>query len=1113
MTTLPHDRSVTPPATATTGERVALATKAALVEQLLSAGVIADFAHPIILGLAVALVWDRMPLPMLIGWAIAVVAATILRAVVRSHSRARSYPPDRALRLTRLTVGAQALAWGVGAAAAAPDLPLPVLALLLVLVTGLVSGAFTTLTPDLASARLFIGGMLLPMAVGVMLNGVDREHVLGVIMIVTYAGFMVLAIQRAHRSLLERHRMHVLLEESEAVAVLERRYMDALLESAPVAICTVLPDGRVGRINRAFERLFGYSTLDAQGRVLDDLIVPPSGRRAAVGYLELAAAGGGVRAEVERMRKDGSTVTVRLSAAHVEGAGEGEVFAVYEDLTQRRRAAETANKLAAIVESSEDAIYSQDLDGIVLSWNAGAERLYGHPADEMVGTSGNVMTPPERLDELRDLHARLAAGQRCPPFETERLRRDGTRVTVSLSASPIRNADGDVIAYSKVARDIATEVAARRALDEARRAAERAAQSRAMFLANMSHEIRTPMNAILGFSELLLESELAPEQRHSLGLVQTSAQTLLTLIDDILDFSKIEADQVQLESIVFDLPHVLETTTSLLSVRARERRIELLADVAGDVAVKVRGDPTRLRQVLTNLIGNAIKFTHEGEVVVAATVAGMEGERQQVRFSVRDTGIGIAADKLDTIFQEFSQADASTTRRYGGTGLGLTIARRLVRLMGGELAVRSELGKGTEFTFMLPLDVEQGQDVALPAGAAHMAGRRTLVVDDNATNRKIVRDMLASASMPITEAESGDAALAILQRASLENEPFDLVILDAQMPGLDGFELAGAVRADPRLAATRLLMLTSAGQRGDGQRCRELGIQGYLAKPASRSDMLEAVAAVLGAPTMPLAPAAVVTKHSIAESRPRLEILLAEDNVVNQEVAATVLRKRGHHVDVVGDGRAATDAIAAKRYDVVLMDIQMPIMDGLEATRAIRATPAGKDLPIIALTAHAQRGEREICLAQGMTDYLTKPFKAHDLFAIIEGRGATAPVADASVPSDSAVDVEGFRREMREAGAEEAVDAILGTFVNTAPGRLRELELAVTSGDPEAVKRAAHAYRSAAATIRARELATLLGEMEDAARGGKVDGMQRIEAARAAHKAALDQLSRTIPAA
>jgi len=473
---------------------------------------------------------------------------------------------------------------------------------------------------------------------------------------------------------------------------------------------------------------------------------------------------------------------------------------------------------------------------------------------------------------------------------------------------------------------------------------------------------------------------------------------------------------------------------------------------------------------------------------VREEVATREALRQ-ARFAVRDTGIGIAADKLKTIFEEFGQADESTTRKYGGTGLGLAIARRLVRLMDGDLTVTSAVGEGTEFAFSVPLAVDAGAPAApAPVPSNALAGRWVLVVDDSATNRRIVRDMLGAAGLHVDEAADGEAGLDALQRAERSGTPYDLAILDGNMPGLDGFALGAAVRAVPAIAETRLLMLTSSGARGDGQRCRDLGINGYLTKPASRTDLLDAVSVVLG--MADVAAPIVVTQHSIAESRPRLQILLAEDNVVNQEVAATMLRKRGHDVDVVGDGRAAVEAAARRRYDVVLMDIQMPEMDGFEATRHIRSTTPGRDLTIIALTAHALSGEREKCLAQGMSDYLTKPFKGHDLFAIVEGRAGVVPAGlppDPLVPSQEApVNLDAFRRDMREAGVEEAVDAILDTFVQSAGDRITALTAALATGEAEAIKQAAHAFKSSAGTIGAKRLAALLAQVEAAAVAGDV---------------------------
>jgi CheY-like chemotaxis protein len=490
-------------------------------------------------------------------------------------------------------------------------------------------------------------------------------------------------------------------------------------------------------------------------------------------------------------------------------------------------------------------------------------------------------------------------------------------------------------------------------------------------------------------------------------------------------------------------------------------------------------------------------------------VAAHHRDRTSVRFRVRDTGIGISEQQRASIFDEFTQADASMTRRYGGTGLGLAIARRLVGLMEGELTVTSEVGRGSEFSFTLPFGVEASGAASAPRRTASLGGRRLLVVDDNETNRRILRDMLGAEGVAVHEAHRADTGLETLRRAATAGTPFDLAILDAQMPDQDGFELAAAVRGDPQLARTRLLILTSAGQRGDGERCRQLGIQAYLTKPIARADLIEAVGTVLADTPSVGGGADLVTRHSIAESRHSLRILLAEDNVVNQQVATAMLLKRGHQVDVVANGREAVDAVGAERYDLVLMDIQMPEMDGFEATEHIRALPQGGTLPIIALTAHALSGERERCLARGMTGYLAKPFKAHELFAVVEGRGpdGAEPVAAAPVP----VDVAAFRRTMEEAGAAEAVDGILATFAQTLPQRLDALATATGGGTAEPIHRAAHAFKSAAATIGARALAALLEQIEAAARDGDVAvARDKLEGVRREAQAALDYLQATV---
>ena len=642
------------------------------------------------------------------------------------------------------------------------------------------------------------------------------------------------------------------------------------------------------------------------------------------------------------------------------------------------------------------------------------------------------------------------------------------------------------------ARLAVSEEAAKRAeavMRDARDLAERTARARSAFLANMSHEIRTPMNAVLGFVELILDTELSTEQRRALELVRSSSEALLMILNDILDYSKIEAEHLELESIPFDVSKVVHATASLLAVRAREKHLELLAEVPPEVPRTVRGDPTRLRQVLMNLIGNAIKFTEEGEVLVSVTVYATLTDKVQLRFAVRDTGIGIAAEHVTTIFKEFAQADSTMTRRYGGTGLGLAISQRLVRIMGGELVVTSEVGRGSEFAFLLTFPVETAT-IAPAAGPAALGGRRMLIVDDNQTNRRILREMLGAEGIKVDEAPTATEGLAALRRAK-----YDLAILDVQMPDMDGFQLAAAVRADPKLARTNLLMLTSAGQRGDGERCRELGIRGYLTKPLSRADLIEALGTVLaGSPEQD-----VVTRHTIAESRRTLKILLAEDNPVNQQVAVAMLVKRGHEVHVAGNGREAVQSVNDRDYDVILMDIQMPEMDGFEATQAIRATPKGQHLPIIALTAHALSGERERCIAKGMTDYLAKPFKAHELFAMVEREGEPGAPATAETALNDAkppVDLEGFRTMLREAGAEGALYSIVDTFLRQAPERLASLAAASASGNTAELTSAAHVFRGAAATIGAAELAGLLEHVETQARGGALaearEGVERL---------------------
>lgn len=774
-----------------------------------------------------------------------------------------------------------------------------------------------------------------------------------------------------------------------------------------------------------------------------------------------------------------------------------------EGMFQRseERARSISADLRLLLESSGEGIYGIDLEGRVTFINKSAAEAFGYEPQAVLGMNSHELFHHSRADnspypvEECPIFRAFRIGRGCRVDKEVLWRRDGTSFSAEYSSHPIID-DGVVKGAVVTFTDITERRATERELAMTHDQAMEASRLKSEFLANMSHEIRTPMNGVIGMTGLLLDTELTDEQREFVEVIRSSGDALLNLINDILDFSKIEAGKMDLEVIDFDLRTAVEDVIELLAERAHAKDLELAALVHPRVPTAVRGDAGRVRQILMNLIGNAVKFTNQGEVVVRVRLDEETETDALIRFEVTDTGIGLASEQQTRVFESFIQADASSIRKFAGTGLGLAIAKQLAELMSGDIGVESELGTGSTFWFTARLEKGAVASRGGPVYPVSLRNLPVLVVDDNSTNRAVLEQSLISWGMRPSSAESGELALTMLRAAGGSNEQFAIAILDYNMPDMDGMELARQVTLDPAIGHVRLVLLTSSGKQGQAREARKIGFDAYLTKPVRQAALYDCLAAVMGMDDAPYPPR-MVTRHTIAEDKvgARAHILVVEDNPVNQTVTARMLERMGHRVDVAANGTEAVDSIDRGNYAVVLMDCQMPEMDGYEATIEIRKREGPKrHLPIIAMTAGAMKGDAEKCLAAGMDDYLAKPVRIEELQATlahwldVQSQRSEAQdkieIGGAQIPTPSPLDATVLTRLK---GLENETGELVKLFLESAAEGVSRLRQALARRDADATAHLAHALKGSVANLGAMKMADLCSELEELALASELD--------------------------
>jgi len=939
------------------------------------------------------------------------------------------------------------------------------------------------------------------------------------------------------------------------------RRLSQAIDQSPVTVVITDPQGNIQYVNPKFSQITGYTFEEAMGQ---NPRILKSGEQGAEVYKDLwetITSGKQWSGEFHNKRKDGSLFWERAHISPVYDS-DGDIanyIALKEDITLQKAAEDalrdSEERHRTIMETCTDPIVVYDSQGKTVFINEAFTRVCGWVKKDVIGKRIDFV-PDEALSATQKAVKRVLGGERITDFESRRYRKDGELIDVCLGAALLRDANGESVGMVVNFRDVTAQNQIQAALKKAKMDAESASRAKSEFLANMSHEIRTPMNGVIGMADMLMDTDLTDSQSELLGIVRRSADHLMTIINDILDLSKIEAGKMDLEEIDFSLFAAVEDAAEALSFKAHEKGLELACHIDSDLPVYLMGDPGRLKQIILNLGGNAIKFTEKGEVAIHCRLDTPAGDRAILHFEISDTGIGIPQDKLDSVFESFQQADGSTTRKYGGTGLGLTIARQLTELMGGKIWVQSPGSSGTGTTFHFTVNLEVKANQSPPEWAVKIKdfrGKNVLIVDDNRTNRLVLQEMVSSWGFAYGKAVDGYEAVDLMLRSREKNVPYDLVLMDMQMPGMSGFELAKRIKKEG-FESIPIIVLTSTGIRGDAKKAGELGIDAYLLKPIKKASLFQALSMVMsksGAGKSEQRPP-LVTRHSIREDnlKRHYRVLLAEDDAINRKLAVMLLEKHGHSVTAAVNGKQAVELFEQDSFDIVLMDLQMPVMNGLEATRLIREReasdcgskteipnletrnlskiPGGEEIleaggkqdqvsnvehpdlniqssivnrqahiPIIAMTAHALTSTKEKALKAGMDDYITKPIDAAKVMATLSiwvGNREKQPVNRVEKPQSvtDAPPMDMDKALERTMGDKSFLDEMIAAFAGSLPGQMDEVRSAFESGDAPSLAEAAHKIKGAAASLSAGSLVAAALALEKAGRNNELSAAAAI---------------------